>query len=1113
MKISKPLHLSCIHRTFSYLERHFFSVGGILPFNLQNGEIKMEQEFWAAVGSVLGEGFFDSGMIKETPEFLIAGKFFAPESTAVEAGWVRAKVGNLEKKLSVTGDRYWLTDNQISTPKLMTEMPITYRYAFGGDKNEFNTAGKGDYRGLERTDDPRPLPNVEYPDHLVTSLNSAPPPAGLNQTDMMTEPRRSMMGTYDSNTAPYTLAPDIQWRVFNDAAADQWFNKPLTGEESYEFTYMHPDLSLINGSLPKMKMRGFINRSEEGIDPSDSPVAQEYGIEELRLVLDTLWFAPHLNLGALVFHGATEVSDRFAEEIQHLLFAFEDFSQSPKPLEHYKHSMQMREDPKQAPAYALMSKDISAESCETDLEAMVYDADVDAVKGFTGDNIESYLSTKTAETKQAIATKMRESDEQLRSATEDLDVEPLKDQIAQLDAEILSLSGLKVSNDESDAAANLRDSKAQLEAVVEKFEGIKAQAANTIPNLNAKIDEAYSQTDPELQALMLFIEEKIAPKSQRYPEQIDIAKIDFPAMEELPERIEQYVKSKLGQELPKVSENLSDAKKQIEESRQRVNEALQDAEAETKKAVEHANRNLGVLEGSNIESIDAVPSLDIPDLTSLSTELNTTLTDLENQMADLEAMTTKLLTGEKIPQPLFRPPSSDPLDDLEKEINAQLGELKVQLAEVNEEVKNGLSDEILSSNFASATSRGVDDITAKLQPARDKISEISKQGIDFQELERTVEELQTQAATLEEHKQQLASSAPALKNTYRLGAHYNDPGLSPHTIDISEVRDQFLRSAELEQDFHASDIACIDLSDCTLSNFSLADSYIEQVDFSGAATSNVDFSLAIMVRNILSRATFENCDFSAANLGAASFAQSRFQDCDFKETILSGAKFSNSSFSQCSFHANQLLDVTMKDVVFEHCTFSELFFIETDLQDVSFRNCKVAKGVFMQGQGCNTHFTESELEKVIFVDRVLDECDFQATKLTNVAFMGDISMRGCNFEQATLDTVSYKGINLRGSNFQQTTMANVLFADADLESSNLSYTSYVRGQFGGARLFNAKLNGANLMESCFDQANIQRADFSNANLYFSSFIDSTVGNTNFFGANLDNSMFEGWQPE
>ena len=300
---------------------------------------------------------------KSRAEFLVTGCAYTRDGKPQPACRAAAVLGSLRKELYVFGDRYW-NGNTATDPAPFTEMPLDWPHAFGGPDYSRNPLGKG-YDPIQMNGQKiKPLPNLEYPDRLVTHPDHKPEPACYGPMDQMWPQRAKKVGTYDdawlkSDFPGY--ARDIDWSFFNLTAADQQQASPFGGDEAYRFDNMHPTEPVVEGRLPGVLARSFINR-KSGDDET---------FEEVPLHLTTCWFFPHAKRAILIYQGSTEVGTNDAADVAQIVIAAERLGQS-RPYDHYQQVLRQRLDKERGHLYALRDGDLTPEGMgKTDTDAAV----------------------------------------------------------------------------------------------------------------------------------------------------------------------------------------------------------------------------------------------------------------------------------------------------------------------------------------------------------------------------------------------------------------------------------------------------------------------------------------------------------------------------------------------------------------------------------------------------------------------------------------------------------------------------------------------------------------------------------------------------------------------
>jgi hypothetical protein len=181
----------------------------------------------------------DFAPFKPTADVLVNGFAVSPRGNLVEQLTVSLEVGPMKKHLRVVGDRRWeagIQGTRPTPPTPFAEMPLLFERAFGGsDRTHVNSeyhgtemrnpVGVGYHRNSEpRNLDGRALPNIEYPDQLLSRWNDIPTPAGFATIGRGWQPRVAYAGTYDKawldDKFPF-LPGDFDERYFQSAPADQ----------------------------------------------------------------------------------------------------------------------------------------------------------------------------------------------------------------------------------------------------------------------------------------------------------------------------------------------------------------------------------------------------------------------------------------------------------------------------------------------------------------------------------------------------------------------------------------------------------------------------------------------------------------------------------------------------------------------------------------------------------------------------------------------------------------------------------------------------------------------------------------------------------------------------
>ena len=369
MKIIKPTTLALLHKPYRHRgeERLVVAALGFFRLAAPAERFLAENTQWPEVTKRLPEGFpLDEVMPKERAEVLAAATAYAPDGEPVSEMESAIQVGEVEKRLRVVGDRQWLYGllplYRVTRPEPFTEMPIQWERAWGGDKHPANPLGRG-YVGHRFSalvgDNQGPMPNIEYPGRPHRSHARRDLPAGFGPVDPRWSPRMERMGR-PGKQAPDGAYPglpdDLQWRAFNRAPEDQQLKGAVfSGGEPYRIEGLHPTRPVIEGELPNLRARAFIQY--QGETPMEA--------HEVALAMDTLWLFPDARLGVAVYRGSAPISDGDALDVAALMAGYERAADTPRPLTHYREVMALRSDPETALAHALNEGQLTPEKSDT----------------------------------------------------------------------------------------------------------------------------------------------------------------------------------------------------------------------------------------------------------------------------------------------------------------------------------------------------------------------------------------------------------------------------------------------------------------------------------------------------------------------------------------------------------------------------------------------------------------------------------------------------------------------------------------------------------------------------------------------------------------------------
>ena len=335
MRLIKEEHVSVLHRVFGWQGSERLSVAVLAGFSLDQDRAPLDEAaIWArATQTLKGDQVLDLAMPKARGETLVLGKCFAPEGKEVQGAAAFFRVGGVEKRVEVFGDRYFdlgLVRNRRIPPEPFTEMDISWENAFGGPGEGRNPVGKG--MVPKTTPDGRrllPMPNIEDPGRLMTSPDDRPKPAGFGPLGVNWPSRIKKPGTFDKKWFVERwpgLPDDFDFEYFNLAPPDQRIQGFFKGNELILARGMHPEMHEIMSGLPEWRGRIFVNLDK---GPDD-------GFQEVPVQLDTVCLIPHLNMGLVIWHGMVPITDDEAEDVHHILAFTESMKEAPQPEDFYR---------------------------------------------------------------------------------------------------------------------------------------------------------------------------------------------------------------------------------------------------------------------------------------------------------------------------------------------------------------------------------------------------------------------------------------------------------------------------------------------------------------------------------------------------------------------------------------------------------------------------------------------------------------------------------------------------------------------------------------------------------------------------------------------------------
>jgi uncharacterized protein YjbI with pentapeptide repeats len=229
----------------------------------------------------------DLAPLKLRGECLLMGTYRPPAGAApapTSAGLL-FRVGPVNKRLALFGEREFTGLGGITPPAPITAIPLRWERAFGGPGSKANPLGRGLAPAPGSRDKVVRLPQIEQPHAPVVGRGDRPAPAATWPVPRGFAARASLTGTYDRKWLegrwPW-FPEDFDYDHFNAAPADQRIDGYFHGDEEIGLTGALPDLARVQCRLPGLRPRAYLEPQGGTGD------VNEAGLREVPLALDTI---------------------------------------------------------------------------------------------------------------------------------------------------------------------------------------------------------------------------------------------------------------------------------------------------------------------------------------------------------------------------------------------------------------------------------------------------------------------------------------------------------------------------------------------------------------------------------------------------------------------------------------------------------------------------------------------------------------------------------------------------------------------------------------------------------------------------------------------------------
>jgi uncharacterized protein YjbI with pentapeptide repeats len=923
MKTVKPLNQSLLYKTFE-ADRSFYLCAAVISFFSfeSSPALLSDPDLWKFVSSELGkEAMLDLCMPKPRGEVLVTGRCYAPGGKPVPAYEVRLQMGAVNKTLHVFGDRFWKRKGgmlkTISDPMPFTEMAVSYENAFGGPDYKKNPLGKG-HAPIETDtgEKVRPLPNIEDPRNLIDSPKKKPEPAGFGPIDFTWPQRVNKVGTYDQKWLEELfpgLAADMDPTYFNVAPEDQWIDAFFDGDESIEIGGMHPDKKMLQAKLPGMKSRCFINQKTRN--------GEEF--KEIMTNLDTVWLFPHAEKGIILWRGVAEIQTDDAEDILHLLVAYERIHEEPRPFEHYREALLKRLDDEKGALYMLDEKELIPPGERSGLAALI--KDMGKEEGALSKN----MRKKAQKEKEKAQEKQQEALKKMEELCEKQGLDPKKvlpppppppPKAPDIDPNNLDPEEIMRFMKEAEADAMAKKEKAMADAMANK-----AQAEKKIKEICDKQGLDFDKMMAKLQA--------------QKPKRPVVSADD-------------------------TIEKLKKAKATIEKQ---VNMACAKLGIDYDTAVAQAKAQSGEKKFLMIEAIENMKKIDPDDPVMLE----------KLKLAEEKSKEAYIKTAHHLPKP--EPLPSEEADSLKQEFLAvyargqsfegkdfagvDLGGLDLKDADLRGIYLEGAN--LSGADLTGADLSGAVLAWADLSGA--KLNSTKMHGTCLGSVDLNGAEVKNADLT------EAVLSKSKLIGTDFSGGTLDKAELMETSFDNTNLSNTSLKDANLvEIDFSGADFSNADLAG---TNF--IKPKLDGVNFSGAKADGVNFIEASCEKAVFKNADLTNARFPQnANLKGADFSGAVLDNANLMEADLTDASFVKASLSNANLMKSKLKNADLTGIVAKKANF-----IKADLSDAKMIGANLMEANLKSATLVRTDFRMANLYGAEVMRAVVGQTDFRGANL------------------------------------------------------------------------------------------------------------------------------------
>ncbi|MBB3457500.1 uncharacterized protein YjbI with pentapeptide repeats [Rhizobium sp. BK313] len=1022
-----------------------------------------DQALWPMVVEQMPKGaIFDKGQLKPKGEMIVVGAALAPGDQPVTGIKVTARLGAIEKRLAVFGDRYWrMTDRGI----LMTEarpfdrMPIDDQHAFGGPDHKLNLRGKGDKaRQIVDAGYEAPLPNVEDADRPIRSIDDRPLPAGFGPLPPDAAQRMRYAGTYDQhwikNVSP-SKPVDFNPLFHCDAPEDQRFDTHFNGDEAFAVSGMSRG-GLHAGRLPHVRLRAFIHRSDDSL-------------AETRMVCDTVTLFPNITKATMAFRALAKGTDSLCADIATVMIAMEHAEAPPRPADYYRHIFGLRTDRQESHKHAFsdfqLMPEVDPGIISARRAAKLEDARAKQLKFM--DNL-NWAARKAIEDRGLPADMVPPPDNSGVAALP-LVPQPSAQEIADGDFDLAELID-DVKTMEK-AVLEMRD-REMAAAELQRRALIKSTPAAFLTDFLKQpiVDDAHMERFSDL-----ALDEGFASGLAGADRVLGDNKT---ALEGLHPEFSGEAFAHLPDELDSIFDTLGDG-------------GPVDAEAVEKQLATACARAMRQPEGSLLfEARQSIANTKL-DSFDFSQPVDET-SDVHREFADLFGnITAETPSAEAATAPAGLFPTEEiafDRSDAEQALAKAAATIEAKFPHLVGNGGDGDAIERLMSKVREFTPAASDQEGNKTVPAR------------------LVEQKKSEAL------QNLDEAEEMVDEAILAGRQKTPAAIFPMQAFLPGVAERLgafvIEKLKEGHDFRGADLAGANLRDVDFSGLDLRSTFFERADLTNARFVGANLEGAVFTEAMLRGADFSGAVMNKVNLSKAVLRDSRLDRCQLNNCTLVGTDFTGASAREMRASRITIIESVLDDADFSGVDMAEMQILKGKADGLVLDRARISRASFMVLSMRDASFEEAALERVAFMELTAPGANFAHAQMNCVGFIGKGDLSGGRFDEIVATDTSWNTADMTESCFLRARCDSCLFNDCDMSASDLRLASLKRARFDKSILADSDLFGANLYGASIGKVDLRRTSLRGANLYLADLTDTKLGSCDLTGANLGKTLLE-----